>query len=311
MSRLSRIKIFTGLIIVTLLTGCTDFFIQELDIPRQDVDNQLVIHGFVNDTDDSIEMVIAKNWSVDEELDEAESKINLAKISIFQNGNLKYEIEQDAQGKYLKNLSSMVGGAGDDWRIEVTHPNYDKAVVNTVMPKMIVPKSVRFIEGYNFGGVGSFEDANAIEITIDDPGDQENYYEVRLLTVVIDQEELIFGTDTFYVETYYPDNYFSDDPIIERGTSGLLIPDDSFNGKERVFYIVMTGQKVEDIPVDKLKVEWNCVSKDHYQYSKSLQKYQRSSNFGFFAEPIGIYTNVENGLGLVSFKSSRILDVAE
>ncbi|HAQ37578.1 MAG TPA: hypothetical protein DCQ58_03635, partial [Saprospirales bacterium] len=106
MSRLSRMKIFPFLIVASLLTGCTDFFIQELDIPRQDVDNQLVIHGFVNDTDDSIEMVIGKNWSVDEELDEAESKINQAKISIFQSGNLKYEIEQDPQGKYLKKLSS-------------------------------------------------------------------------------------------------------------------------------------------------------------------------------------------------------------
>ncbi|HAY70689.1 MAG TPA: hypothetical protein DCX89_02240, partial [Saprospirales bacterium] len=122
MSRLSRMKIFPFLIVASLLTGCTDFFIQELDIPRQDVDNQLVIHGFVNDTDDSIEMVIGKNWSVDEELDEAESKINQAKISIFQSGNLKYEIEQDPQGKYLKKLSSMLGGAGEDWRIEVTHP---------------------------------------------------------------------------------------------------------------------------------------------------------------------------------------------
>jgi hypothetical protein len=311
MNILNGVKLFAGLLGLTLLASCTDFFINELEIPRQDVDNQLVIHGFVNDTDDSIEFVVARNWSIDEELDDSVSKVGNAKIAVYQNGILRHEIEQSPKGKYFKKLGSMVGGAGDDWRIEVTHPDYEKAVVNTTMPKMVIPKSVKFIKGYDFGGVGQFEDANAIEIVIEDPADEENYYEIRILTVVVEQEELIFGTDTFYVETYYPNNYFSDDPIVERGTSGVLIPDDSFNGKERVFYIVMTGQKIEDIPVDKLRVEWNCVSKDHYQYSKSLQNYQRSSNFGFFAEPIGIYTNVENGLGLVSFKSSRILEVTE
>jgi hypothetical protein len=311
MNIINGVKLFSGLLVILLLTSCTDFFINELDIPRQELDNQLVIHGFVNDTDDSIEFVVGRNWSIDEELNDQQSKISNAKIEIFQGGVLKHEIEQNSKGKYIKKLGSLVGGAGDDWRVVVTHPDYDQAIINTEMPKMVMPKSVKFIKGYDFGGAGQFEDANAIEIVIEDPGDEENYYEVRVLTVVVSQEELILGTDTFYVETYYPDNYFSDDPIVERGTSGVLIPDDSFNGKERVFYIVMTGQKIEDIPVDKLRVEWNCVSKDHFQYSKSLQKYQRSSNFGFFAEPIGIYTNVENGLGLVSFKSSRLLTVSE
>lgn len=302
------LSVFLGIL---ALPGCTDFFIQELEIPRQSVDDQLVIHGFISDTDDSVEVVVARNWSVDEDLEETASKVNQANVQIFQNGVLKFDISQDDQGKYRKMTGSDVGGEGEDWRVEVSHPEYEKAVVNTTMPKMVLPRSVKFIEGYNFGGVGSFEDANAIEIIIDDPANEINFYEVRVLTTVIAKEALIFGTDTFYVETYYPNNYFSDDPVVERGTSGLLIPDDSFNGKERVFYIVMTGDKVENVDVSKLRVEWNCISNDHFQYSKSLEKYQRSSGFGFFAEPVGIFSNVENGLGLVSFKSSRILTVSE
>ena len=301
-----------ALFLVLVLNSCQDFFIKELDVPRQDLDNQLVVHAFISDIDSTIEFKIAKNFGLDAVFEEAESLINGATISLFKGGDELYNIEQNADTSYRIDLEQNFGYSDENFRIEVLHPDYEKAVIETYMPEFVMPESLVFTKNGGFANPNGSESLDLLQITIDDPADEENYYELQIHQVIIDSEEIIFGEDTFVIETRYPDNYFSPDGNLDQGISGLLISDQIFNGQKYNIQIMLNRyEESEEIPVEKLRVSWNCISKDHFDYSKSLLQYQRSSGFGLFSDPIAVYSNVENGLGVVSLRSTRILPVEE
>lgn len=304
-------SIFSTLVILLGLTSCNDFFIKDLEVPRQDLDKQVVVHAFISDIDTSIEFKIAKNFGLDEIADEPESLINDANITIYSGDNVIHEISQDEEGRYRKILDSAFG-KGDTYRVEVEHPDYETAIIETDMPDFVMPSSVTFKKDGGFADPSGEDDLDLLKITFSDPADEENYYEFQVHQILIDSEEIIFGEDTFVTETRYPDAYFTPDGNFEQGVSGFVLSDQLINGQTYTIQIMMnSNQALDTIPVEKLRVTWNCISKDHYQYVKTLQKYQSSANFGLFSDPIAIYSNVENGLGMVSFRSSRILKVEE
>ena len=295
------------------MSACQDFFIKELDIPRQDLDRQLVVHSFISDLDTSLYFKVARNFDLDQSFEEPESLVPGATIRIFRGSELMYELESQADSNYRMDLSQAFGYSNENFRIEVSHPDFETAIVETSMPPFIMPESIKFTKDGGFANPNSEDRLDRIQITINDPADEENYYEFQIQQVLIDFEEIIFGEDTFRIETRYPENYFTPDANFDQGVSGFLLSDQLFNGQSYTFQVMLDSNLEEgvEIPVDKLRVTWNCVSRDHYEYSKTLLKYQRSSGFGLFSDPVAVYSNVDNGLGIVSLRSSRALEVQE
>lgn len=294
------------------LVSCQDFFIKELDIPRQELDNQLVIHGFISDQDTSLYFKISNNFSLDKDLTAADSLIAGARVYIFQNGDLLADFGQNNKGEYRYDIPEGQTFPPGNYRVEVHHPDYDIAVVETEMPSIVVPESVVFTKDGGFAGPNGQNKLDLIEVSFTDPADEENYYEFQVNQILVDYEILIFPGDTIILETRYPDNYFTPDTNFEQGVSGFLLSDKTFNGQTYSFQIMLPAdEEIENIPLDKLKVTWNSISKDHYEYAKSLLQYQRSNGFGLFSDPVAVFSNVENGLGIISFRSKRIVNVQE
>jgi len=307
-SRYTQFLILT-LLLITVLSSCEEFFIKDLEIPRQDLDNQVVVHSFISDIDSSLYFKVARNFGLDEIADEPESLINGASIKIYEAGELLHKVVQNDSSEYQLDLDQAFGYSDETFSVEIIHPDYETAVVETEMPDFIMPESVIFTKDGGFAGPNGEEVLDLIQITFTDPVDEENYYEFQVHRVYL-RTEVIF--DTFTRDITYPDNYFSPDGNIDQGVSGMLLSDQIFNGQTYSLQIMLSSfEELEDIPVEKLRVSWNCISKDHYEYSKTLLKYRNSADFGLFSDPIAVYSNVENGLGVVSFRSSRILEVEE
>jgi hypothetical protein len=303
--------VLAGVLLVGL-SSCEDFFIQDLEIPRQDLDNQMVIHGFVSDIDTALEFKVAQNFGLDNLVEENESRIDGATVRVFSSGNLIHEIIQDDQERYRIDLPGSFGHSGGDFRVEVQHPVFETAVVETRMPSFVEPESITFKEDGGFAQPGGEDNLDLIQITFTDPGDEDNYYEFQVHQVQVSYEELIIGQDTFITETRYPDRYFTPDSNFEPGVSGFLLTDDLINGQRYTIQVMLVSNTpIEQIPVDRIRVSWNSISREQYEYSKSLQQFQTSVNFGLFSDPVAVYSNVDNGLGFVGFRSSRIYPVDE
>lgn len=308
----SYTSIIVGFVFVLGLTSCEDFFIQDLEIPRQDLDQEMVVHSFISDIDTAIEFRVSRNFGLDNLVEEPESRINGATINLFSGGQLLYEIGQNNDGLYRIEMPGVFGYSDQTYRIEVDHPDYEMAMVETTMPPFVEPESVTFKKDGGFANPGSEDKMDLIQITFTDPADQVNYYEFQIHQIQVSYKELIIGQDTFITETRYPDNYFTPDGNFEFGISGFLLSDELINGQTYTIQVMLDSElPVEEIPVEKLRVTWNCLSKDQYEFSKSLQSYQSSAGFGLFSDPVAVYTNVDNGLGVVAFRSSRIYPVEE
>lgn len=298
-------------LVITGLSSCEDFFIKDLEIPRQNLDNQLVVHAFISDQDSTIEFKVARNFGLDDVDDEPESLLDGATIKLFREGQLLHEIVQDDEGKYRIVLSQSFGGTDQSYRVEIEHPDYQTAIVETWMPEFVMPESITFKQDGGFADPSGEDDLDLIRITFTDPPGMENYYEFQIQQIILDREEIIFGTDTFIVETRYPDSYFTPDGNFEQGISGFLLSDQLIDGQTYTIQVMLNNDVPfeGEIPVEKLRVTWNSISRDHYEYSKTLQRYQSSANFGLFSDPIAVFSNVDNGLGVVSFRSSKLLPV--
>jgi hypothetical protein len=298
-------------VMLVSLNACNDFFIQDLEIPRQDLDRQMVVHAFISDMDTTLNLKIANNFGLDDSSTEEESLISDATVRVFAGDGLIHEFTGDG-GLYQLELQDHFGFNDELYRLEVSHPEYETLVAETTMPAYVMPENVTFKRKGGFSRPGTDDKLDLIEITFTDPADEENYYEFQIYQILVYSEEIIFGQDTFVTEYRYPDIYFTPDVNFEQGVSGFMISDELFNGQSYTIQVmVRSDQDFDEIPVEKLRVAWNCISKDHYEFSKTLLRYQNSANFGLFSDPIAIYSNIDNGLGIFSLRSSRILPLEE
>jgi len=133
--------ILRSLLLATTISilSCSDFFIKEIDIPRQEMDNQLVVHGFVSDIDTNIYFVLAKNYALHESVPKIDDTwVTDATINIIAENGSEHELKYTKK-YYEKELDQAFGGAGQNFSIEVSHPDYVDAYIETSMPEYVEP----------------------------------------------------------------------------------------------------------------------------------------------------------------------------
>ncbi len=114
-------------------------------------------------------------------------------------------------------------------------------------------------------------------------------------------EDVVFGAkknDMFETSNSDPLNLFSDELI---------------DGKNHTFQFNLTNQYIlnrngSQNPVTPVMayfhIEIQPISKSYYLYMKTVQAFENSDNF--MSEPVQVYTNIENGLGLFGTRTRQI-----
>lgn len=119
------------------------------------------------------------------------------------------------------------------------------------------------------------------------------------------KEEISFVEKTKYSYFRWPNeqnsgirNYYTD-----QNADGNLLKVDAVNLFENISrYNTQSGTyKSEKIPDSEkvIRVQLSNISKEFYDYQKSLSEHNRSDD-NPFAEPVQVYTNVKNGFGCVA-----------
>lgn len=171
----------------------------------------------------------------------------------------------------------------------------------------------------------NFELHHVMEIKIDDPIDQNNLYELLLLANI---NEKVFRNDTIIHEVFYHyevDLAFENPRLEEhnsiRGSSSLLFNDEILNN-DRVLKIYAKSSQIEDLHTidekyehedgtirllksDELQLVLRHVDQSYFNFKKSLKLHVQSKG-NPFAEPVKVYSNIKNGLGIFAgYASSR------
>ena len=196
--------------------------------------------------------------------------------------------------------------AGDQLRFEVRSSEFDEmGIVETKMPEM--PKVISF----DTVRIDYHKDSEQYEclfsLKLDDPSGKD-YYNIYPLDGMVgftssdpvfadlmnfDVENLVGESTSFYGYGTY--NIFSDA---------------YFDGKTYSVSMSVTiweGDFEEGMP---FTLEVSCVDGDLYQFKKTYDAYVASdpnSMLGMFTEPVQVYSNVQNGMGIVAAQSQPVV----
>ena len=230
--------------------------------------------------------------------------IRNAVVTIHDPGNLVIETLTGSSDK--SNLYSYKGKTkpmpGQSYSVQVSikdeHIRQSINKVPTYVPITSVEvDSSRVIDG------GPIE----MKINFKDPATEKNYYTLK----IIEDAFYIFNKDTVWYtqEIFYEvvKQSLSND---ERGLE-KLVNDNLFNGKDYTFHVNLYNRRYSfgsQIFQQHVRVVLLSISEEYYRYftTKSLQDY---TNGDPFAQPVQVFTNVENGLGIFAGYSSSVVEL--
>lgn len=293
-------KTFSVFLILVLL-GCET--VVDVDVPRNP--SKLVINSTLT-PDGFIRVNLSESRYI---LDENDFQlISGAKVDVYEDGLLLETLPDSTYGNYISGIHKP--GHGKTYKIVASKSGYDdvsaevKIPLDTVIVSSIV---IDTVEINDFGYTSSYLRFN-IDL-IDNP-DVDNFYGVSLLEEFYEyQYDYSVDPPTLIDSTFRTYNSYiqSRDPIFEdyQAYSDNLVFNDElmYNGSYILRILTHNDEYYSENPYPyispkKYTVVLNNTSESYYLYNTTLAlQYWTSDNP--FAQPVQVYTNVNNGYGIL------------
>lgn len=251
-----------------------------------------------------------------------------ASVIIYQDGNYYEKLEyheksvstNDYQNNYCYYRSSCIlsSDTGHIYSIRVSAPGFPEASSEITLPQ---PTQIISIDTNTV----SVKDGNLIikalecSIKFKDPPGIKNYYKLNIRRFqkfcdnLLFSQVLIMCNDLnviYYKSAVYDPGSINFFEIQEEpATKGeLFIADDTFDGSEYVLKVMIPLPLLDYFPEDlmrKIYFGLYSIGKEYYQYISTYyaQEYKKTN---IFSEPIYVYSNIKNGIGIYSGQSRTI-----
>ena len=264
----------TILILTSLLISCETF----IDVDVTDREKRLVVHSLFNPGEPFTARISHSLATFSNE--EYQELTNALVVISSENSSdtLSYY-----DGLYLSNNFPE---PGIRYSIEVNNEEYQSVNANDVIPDEIIVVDLTSDSGFHNGQI-----TREFELTLKNKAGIKEYIIIELL---------ILETWDYGKGDYYPTNISTEDPVVENindieyGAQKLLFTDQSFDGQEYKLRFFIPYYYSENA---SFKVRTYSCSESYYKYIKTIDKYHET-NGDFFSQPVQIYSNVENGIGI-------------
>ncbi len=224
-----------------------------------------------------------------------------ARVELFENDSLiavlPY-VPTDTGNTFGSYKTDFFPTPGNKYGVKITHPVYGIVTAEDVM--LNLPQ----INNSTLESYGDFSTNSDVKFRfqLHDDGATEDYYRINLWQ---------WGIQKVMIDSVWQTSDFSygakpellcdvSDTVRDNGYF-LLFSDKNFNGTDKEIKLRFFG--VDSALAEQVNavVEFQHVSKAHYEYYRTLELYQHS---GYGAEPVHVYNNINNGYGI--FMSSAI-----
>lgn len=323
---MKKLIIITQLVITLVYTACES----EIDFPIEQLQPTMVVYSIL-ETDSVFKVHLSTSNKVTGTVEP--NVLETAEVRIKDEDGQLFDLELvDYDGglsKFYKSNGDHKPIPGKQYFMEAEHASMPSISATLLMPEIVELSNVKFSSDkfQIFEKDQSYSPyfPNAfflpVRLTINDlPG--ENYYEICVIEEhlpwnYINQEGELMTSPGFSqrvdVFSYHPFLNSSDIKNWE-GLEGnddyrrgvLLFSDEPFDGKAlEVEILAFTNLQFSEntLPyIDKANhtrfhIVLKHVSKGYYIYKETLRNYQENRN-NSFVEPINVYSNVKNGLGV-------------
>jgi hypothetical protein len=290
-----------------LLASCSDdFFSQTIKIDPPEYDKQLSFHLLLDSKDTDIRLTMTRNYGILENVEHYEDWfVKGATAELYENGQkwLTLTPLSDDSSFILTAMLPHPFQAGSKYEVRAAHPDFPSVNAIQVVPADFQVDSARIRYNAAPGELG--EQVDLVEVFIRDEPGVKNYYEVtmssQVFQTVYDPTTDTYDTVGVYTYPNYIDGFNDPNAEFGYGYSGL-ISDQFFDGQEYKFQL-RTGS------VDNSTfVTVRSVTEDYYKWSRTYQlNYDLDENP--LVEPVSIFHNLQNGLGIFSISNSKRLEV--
>ena len=233
--------------------------------------------------------------------------IGNADVKLYEN-NLLIDVLSYQSGQYLLN-NGFYPVPGNIYKIEAVATGYPNVFSEITMPEIAPLPSI--IEMKEIPG--EFE--NKLEFTLSIPDNPEtNYYGLKLEVYQYEFDPFL-PVPAKIDSTLFPVYIETSDPLFTQESYSyeifLLFDDQSFSsqtGSGIVYTEFPISGNPTGIPFKQsLRISLQNLNPDYFFYLKSLFMQQRVDGDPF-AEPVIVYNNIENGLGIFGAYTQAVLD---
>ena len=222
--------------------------------------------------------------------------IENAVVEIFQNGSFKERLTYTENGNYISNLT--IPQYGNKYKIVASAPGFTEVFAETDIPSNvkisnIIVKDSATYDFYNLLNA-------SVSFTLHDPL-ESNFYMLEM-----------YAFDSDLSNGAHPIDISASDAKIEflTGYKNIMFLDRSFYGKEYIIEIFFDSFYLNDSSTMGTPVLLNVstITQEYYLYQKSVNE-QFESRFNQFADPAPVYSNINNGLGILLGKNNNFFPV--
>lgn len=225
-------------------------------------------------------------------------------IELFQDGSHIESVGENQSDTYT---STSMAQTGATYRFEITTAD------GVVLSESFIPESVDIDQGTfstDIQDINLGEYGYPASVTFTDQADEANYY---LLEVLVDHCEDGCETNTvsgnlneILVEDVKVDNSGNTDITIGSGPEDingsryLYLSDNGFDGQAFTldFYVIPTLINPDDPTDVMVRYVLKSINEEYYQYLLTSDYQRQIEEEGTLAEPVQIFSNVQNGLGV-------------
>lgn len=293
-----RIVLIAFLLI--LLSACEEAFTTTLKIDPPAHEPQMAVHLIVRDnaTDLIAGSITESRGILDPEPDQSNVSTALMNLSTPQWTIGPFQYNSGSYGNrtnFKAVLPGRVEQNGSQFDLSIDHDVFPQVQASAVMPQRVGIKDIVFVA--DSGINGDSEEVSGIDFTIQDPGGVENFYEIQIHLYDTIQQTIL--------SSY---SIFSFDPNTFTGINGefdILMQDNTFDGQDHEISILLDRQ-IDVLNTNRvLMLVWRSITEDLFLYSRSVNLQNDSEDFGPFAEPVSIHTNVNGGYGIFGLSTEE------
>ena len=270
------------IVLLALLSGACEKII---DFDEETKTSKLVVNSMFN-PDTNLSIYISESLTIiDRDL---LGTVDNATVKLFEDGEYAGDLQFSQNGKYEFNENPK---SNKNYSVEIKAPGFI-----SVSSQSTIPKNSVEILSVDTATVNLFDEHRLkFIITLEDTGDEFHYYGLKLIGLSLDYADQIY--------------FYSNDPILNTGNNDVrsaAFTNELFTNTTTDIEVITNiyGYDIEYY-YEKVIIVIETYSEDAYLYNRSYQQYQIALD-DFFAEPVQVYNNIENGFGI--FGGYRILD---
>ena len=304
-------SVLCGLLLLLALSACEQVI--EPDLPEHTP--RLVLQAFFT-PDSTWVAFVGRSVGILEPMPEREMAVADATVELLKEGRVIDRLEFFQRDRvYVWEKGTLQ--AGESYALRVAAPGFAAIEATDAIPTSVPTEIVSYLTRPSVRPESWIKGDMSIKLEIQDPPGETNYYQIRMFAFFRDEFRTLDDEVVDLVSIRNEGSFSTQDPSIIADNTADEPFDGSFSGSAPFFKDTLFDGQTHAIELSsnynapertRLYVHVLHLSETYYEYLKSA-KLHESTQDNPFAEPMSVYSNVENGYGIFAGYSSQIFEL--